>query len=220
MAGLNVANPDGFDTPHFLSLGAGGVAVSLGTLRKETVRLPLLAMADLDVNLERRVGKANYKVIMENLKRLESGDKPADQSGEGKRFIVDEIDIRNVTVNVDLLPVGGEATRVIVPIEEIKLADVGSDSDKGVLLTELSSVLVKAILTAAVQNGGGVIPADVLGDLQSQLAKLESLGDMGIELLAGAEGQLKEITGQLGEIEKSIGNLLGGEKEKDGEEGG
>jgi hypothetical protein len=237
MSGLNVANPGGFQSPHFLRLGDGGVAVGLGSLMKETVRLPHLTLAELDVNLERRGGKSNYKTIMDNLKRLESGDKPADRSGGEKRFIVNEVDIRNVTINVDLLPAGGDLTRVTFPIEQIRLTDVGSDTDKGVLLAELSGVLIKAIIAAAAQKGGEIIPADVLGDLQSQLAQLQSLGDMGIGLLAGAEGQLQEITGQFGEVGKElekavgelegvgekagealkgIGELLGGDKEKDG----
>src|SRR5947207_920319 len=43
---LEVANPDkgGFKANHFLTLGSGGVAVTLSTLRKPTVEMPRLGL--------------------------------------------------------------------------------------------------------------------------------------------------------------------------------
>ena len=88
-----------------------GVPVQRGKLRlpriapgeKQTVELPLLGLSDLNVVLERREGKANYKVILENLKRLESGEKKTEDpaADSGKRFVVRKVDIRDVAVTVD-----------------------------------------------------------------------------------------------------------------------
>lgn len=235
MSGLAVANPTGFESPHFLSLGDGGVDVTLGSLREETVELPLLGLSGLDVVLERREGKANYKVILDNLKRLESGEKktedPAAESG--KRFIVRKVDIQDVAVTVDLLPIGGDLTKVDLSIDEIVLTDVGSESDRGVLLSELSNILVKAILAAIVEKGGNIIPADLLTDLQGGLAQLESLRDLGIDMAADVQGRIDEAKGKIdgmkgrldeakGDLEdlgkqtddamKGLGGLLGGDK--------
>src|SRR5262245_7230362 len=46
---LNVSNPSGFEGKHFLALGNGNVAVSLSTLRQDTVVVPTFALTDLDV---------------------------------------------------------------------------------------------------------------------------------------------------------------------------
>ena len=68
MGDLTIANPQGFESPYFTHLGQGDVEVALGTLRQETVQLPTLTLTDLEMHLEKKDGKANYDVILNNLK--------------------------------------------------------------------------------------------------------------------------------------------------------
>jgi hypothetical protein len=239
MTGLNVANPQGFDTPHFLALADGAVAVSLGTLRQETVELPKLHLTGLDMYLEKKDGRNNYDVILDNLKRLESGEKPKDETGEGKDFVIREVLIKDVDVHVDVLPIGGELSRVEVPIDEIRLTDVGTGDQNGVKFTELADVILKALFAAVIENGAD-LPGEMLHELQNGLAGLQSLGDMGINAASIIDGQVQELAGTIGkgaeelgkglgeaagglgdlgkqadEGLKGLGNLLGGEKDKD-----
>lgn len=207
MSGLNVANPEGFDTPHFLHLNDGAVAVSLGTLRQDMVELPRVHLTGLDMNLEKKQGKSNYDVILANLKRLESGEKPKDESGEGKDFIIREILIREVNVQVDLLPMGGELSRVKVPIDEIRLTDVGTGEAGAIKFSELADVILKAVLAAVVENGAD-LPGEVLGELQNGLASLQSLGDMGIGAATVIDGQVRELAGTLGKTAEELGKSL------------
>lgn len=219
MSGLNVANPDGFDTSHFLNLAEGGVAVTLGTLREEVIKLPHLTLSALDVNLERNLdGSSNYGVVLENLKRFESkDDKPADQPEDGARFIVRRIEIRDVVVHINAVPQGGDLTTFNFPIEEIVLNDVGSESNRGVLMGELLDVIVKAIIEAVREKGGDILPPDLLSDLEQRLAQLESLDSLGIEMAAtvGEDFEKKvneiqqQLEGKLGEELDNIGNDLG-----------
>lgn len=221
MKGLDVGNPPGFGTPHFLTLNDGDVAVSLASLREPTVVLPELNLTGIDVNLEKKEGKANYTVILDNLKKLESGQKPAEPSKDGKKFVIKQVAIRDVTIHVDLLPIGGSLSRVDVPIKEIILKDVGSGGVGGVggaTIDEVVNVIVKAVFAAAVQAGGGLIPQDIVGDLSGALAQLGGLGQFGMqiggkpaELLGGV---VEKATGGLGEagkgIEKGVGEALKG----------
>ena len=46
-------------------------------------------------------------------------------------------------------------------IEEIRLENVGSDTDRGILLSELAGVMVKAILVAVLDKAGTLIPQRV-----------------------------------------------------------
>jgi uncharacterized protein involved in outer membrane biogenesis len=204
MSGLDVANPaGGFQSPHFLSLGKGGVAVSLGSLRQPTVELPQLSLSNLDVNLEKRNGQTNFGAILDSLKqKTGGGDKPKSApAGDEKKFVIRDLDIQNVTVHVDL--VGGpgavsELTKVTVPIERIKLHDVGSAGSgvagSGVTMSELAGIIVKAVLSAAAENGGGVIPADMLGDLKGKLAALGDLDKLKMDVTASAKGKVDELT--------------------------
>ncbi|MGE3107225.1 MAG: hypothetical protein AB7G11_03000 [Phycisphaerales bacterium] len=201
MSDLNVSNPQGFSSPHFLSLGSGGVAVSLNTLRQQTVELPSLSLEHIDVNLERKEAGSNYNVILENLKKVsgDGGSKPSTPAGDEKRFVIRDLSIKDITVHLDL--VGGpgaigELTKVNIPIDEIKLTDVGKTgtgvSGTGVTLRELSSIIVQAVLGAAADKGGGLIPGDVLGDLQSRLAGLGDVKSLGMKVLGDAKGTIEQ----------------------------
>ncbi len=226
MQGLNVANPDGYQSPQFLDMNSGAVQVSLGTLREETVLLPHLTLDGLDLNLEKRGGKANYDAILDNLKKTEETDEPApDESG--KRFVIEKVTITDIMVHIDLLPEGGALTRTELPIERIELTNVGSESEKGALLSDLSGVLIKAILTAVV-NKAGDLPGLALDGLEQGLGQLSSIGEIGVQFtgesltqITGGIGDLGEnISGEAGkaledagkQIQKGIGGLLGGNK--------
>lgn len=206
MGGLNVSNPSGFQSPHFLALGDGGVKVSLGSLNQPTVELPYLNLSGIDVNLERRENKSNYQVILDHVKSLETGGGSTKTSGGGveKKFVIREVKVTDINVHVDLLPIGGQLTKVNVPISEIVLRDVGSGTDGGMVLRELVPTLLKAILAAAVQKGGEIIPADVLGELQGSLAQLKSLESLGVSLSGDLQKQINDIAGQAGDIGKGV----------------
>ncbi|MCH7848184.1 MAG: AsmA family protein [Planctomycetes bacterium] len=222
MGDMTIANPAGFESPYFTHLGQGDVEVALKTLRQETVELPTLTLTDLEIYLDKKEGKANYDVILENLKRFESQENAQDDAG-GKKFIIEEVLIKNIMVHVQLLPLGGDLTKLDVPIDEVRLHDVGSGTDGSVLMSELTSVIIKAVLAAIVQKGGGLIPSDILGDLGQGLG---SLAEIGLDVATGlgdrikdAGGGLDEVTEGLGDAIKSIGDglggLLGGDKKKD-----
>jgi hypothetical protein len=203
MDALNVSNPSGFTSPHFFRLNDGKVAVSLGTLMEEKVVLPELKLHGVSMNLERKGNRSNYQVILDNLKRFESSEKaPPKESKEGKKFVIDKVSIKDVDVQVDLLPVGGELTRVPVKIEEIELQNVGSDSADGVMLADLTGILVEAILKAVVEKSGDLLPADMARELRSGLSQLEGLGATSMQVVGDVttmvDGQVKQV-GELGQ---------------------
>lgn len=219
MNNLKVANVQGFPAPHFFSLGDGSVAVSLNTLREKTVVLPHLKLDAIDVRLEKKDGATNYGVILENLKKVSSqgGEKPAPQPappGDEKRFIVNDLSITKVTVHVDLMESGSAGAalvplqKITIPIEEIKLQDVGKTGDgvagTGVTMSELANIIVQAVMNAAVENGGGVIPAEIMGDLKGKLAALGDLSKLDMKVLGDAKGTVENLTKTADEVKKKV----------------
>ncbi len=178
---LRVSNPEGFSESDFLSLADGRVSVSLGSLMEDEVTLPELRLTGLHMSLEKRKGRANYEAILDGLKRFESNESSGsvDPSEEeaGKRFVVRKVIVEDVRVDVELLPLRGPLTRLPVTIERIELSDIGSDTEGGVVLAELSGTLVKAILQAILQQAGSVLPAEIAGELG---AGLEALGGLAV----------------------------------------
>lgn len=217
MNGLNVANPPGYKAPAFLSLGSGGVAVSFNTLSKPVVELPKLSLDNLNVALEKSGGKANFNVILDHIKKV------ADQAGGGgsgggggeKKFVVNELLLTNIKISVDLIGGPGDLTKVNIPIDEIKLNNVGKTgtgvAGTGVTMSQLASIIVQAVLAAAADKGGGLLPADLLGDLQGGLAGLGNLDNLGMSVAAKAQGTIEKIGG---EAIKNVTDKIGGEAGK------
>ncbi len=210
---LNVANPTGYSSPHFLKLDKGTVAVSLGTLMKDRVVVPVLNLEGVDMYLEKKDGKANYQVIMENL-GLDQPVPPEEQ----KKFVINELTLKDITVHASLLPVGGSLSSTKVVIPEIKLKDVGSESGGGILLGELSEVIVKAIMQAVIEKSGD-LPASIVSELGAGLGKLEDIQAKGMEVIGGASNEIQRGIGEasknINKAAEGLGNILGGKKKDD-----
>ncbi|TSA40048.1 hypothetical protein D4Q85_00380, partial [bacterium] len=155
---LAVANPEGFKGPQFFGLGAAAVEVSLTSLRSDVVEVPRLELSGVRASLEKKDGKTNYKVILDNLAKLQSG-KPSEAKPAGgeKKFVIKDLDIKDVRVSVDLfdsaIPVGS----IVVPIERIHLTDLGT-AGKGLPMSDIVAIVVRAVLATAAENGNGLIP--------------------------------------------------------------
>lgn len=204
MKKLDVSNPQGYKSASFLSMGEGGVRVSLSTLRQPIVEVPRLALSDIQINLEKSGDKANYQVILDNLKKLESGQPQQQPKGDGKKYVINEVEIKNVKVHVDLLPAGGALTQVDIALDEVRLKDVGT-AGKGVPLSDLASIIVKALMSAIASKGQGIIPGELLGDLQGKLAQLQNLDQLGVKLSAQLNEQATKVIGDVQkDVEKKI----------------
>ncbi len=232
---LTVANPEGFKAAQFMSLGDAAVQVSVASLREDVVTIPKVQASTIRVTLERKDGKTNYKIILDNLAKLKSSsDKPAPASTEpGKKFIIKDLDIRDIKVTVDMLDSALPVGSLVVPIDEIKLTDLGTASN-GLPMSDIVGIVVRTVLATASANGNGIIPADMLSDLQSQLGALGNLDELGIkvtsqvgtELQKAADNARQQLEKGLGDAAKSaqdkvqkgldnaVKDIFGGDKKK------
>lgn len=200
MNGLRVDNPSGFGERPFLHLQEGDVAVSLGTLRKETIELPYLRLEGLDMDIERREGKSNYSVILTNVK----GDRePAPEDASSKKFVIREVSIRDVKVRVAMAPLGGDPTVVNIPIAEIKLKDVGAD--RPLPLSQVAGVIVQAVFATVIEEGGALLPTDLLNDLGGALSQLGNLEDFGISVVTDLGEQAEKLLQGVGKVGEEAG---------------
>lgn len=183
MQDLAVANPQGFGSEKFLELGEGSVEVSPLSLLSDKVELPSLTLSRIRLRLIQRAGSSNYGTILDHLKSFQG--ESDDEKGEGKRFVIEKLVVEDVVVTV--VPVQElNLAKVEVPIERIEMHDVGSESDQGVLLSDLAGILVEAILKRA--SASGRLPNLVKGALDGQLGGLKGLADAGVKALDGLLG--------------------------------
>jgi hypothetical protein len=67
------------------------------------------------------------------------------------------------------------------------------------------------VLAAAADKGGGILPADILGDLQGGLAGLGNLDNLQMSVAAKAQGTIEKIGS---DAVKKVTDKLGGEAGK------
>lgn len=235
ITGLAVANPQGFKAAEFMSLGKGEVAVSLSSLRQDVVEIPKLELDTIRVVLERKDGKTNYKVILDNLAKLPSGSSGNKGGSDtpGKKFIVRDLSINDVKVTVDMLDSSIPLGSLVVPIDQIHLTEVGTAS-KGLPMADIAGIVVRAVLKTASENGQGIIPGDILGDLTGQLGALGDLSQLGVkldskvgaelgkaaekakeQLQKGLEDATKKLEDKIpGKAGDALKGILGGDKDK------
>ncbi len=246
MDDLTVANPEGFDTPHFLALDGGGVSVSYASLLEDTIILPEFTLSGIDINLDKEEGGSNYQRILDNLKRFQSGDAPSEpnQQGTPKKLVIRKLQIDDITVHADL--VGNSP--VTVNVDKVLLTNVGSEGGDTLEIAGVVAVVVEAVMRAVIEAGAGQIPGAILNELQNSVAQLDAIAELGVGVAAEIDGRVQELNAlaedlqqgvddarknleeeadkigeqidnagkDLEEAAKGIGNLLGGEKKEDG----
>ncbi|NOT28812.1 MAG: hypothetical protein HOP15_00010 [Planctomycetes bacterium] len=215
LAGLAVANPPGFAQPNFFTLRSTELELPLNALMQDRITIPLLTLEGIGVDLERNASGTNYGVILDNLKRFETGEATAQEDGAdggtGKTFLLEKLVIRDVRAAVNLLPAGGDLTKLSLSIPEIVVEDLGSD----MTLAEICALVVKTVIQAAIQAGSGLLPEEMLADLRSRMDDLEGSARVLLETeLGNLDEKLQERAENLGpEAQKALkkaGAELGG----------
>ncbi len=203
---LAVSNPPGFEQPDFFVLRAGRLELPLSALLEERITIPALVLEGITIDLERNSKGTNYGMILDNLKRFESGKAPAPEKepdgGGGKTFLLQKLVLRDTRAVVNLLPEGGDLTKLSLSIPEIVVEDLGSE----MTLAEICALVVKTVVQAAASAGGGVLPEELLKDLRGRLDGLEGVTRARIDAEFGKlEEKLQGEAKKLGpEAEKAV----------------
>jgi hypothetical protein len=154
-----VHNPAGFTEPHFLLLRRTEVRMPFLGLLGDRIEVEQLVLEGLDLRLERKNGTTNADAILANRK-------PQPTNASGKRFVVREVVIRDVTAHVYVLPIGGEMTKTEVAIPELRFQNV---TETGLTIGEIVQAVIDGALQGLLQAGANVLPKDLIHDLEHRL---------------------------------------------------
>ncbi len=207
MNGLTIANPAGFTSDHFLKLNGTNVKLDTASIRSDVISLPTISFDGIDVLLDKGKDPSNYNTILNSLKRFESKDtKAAPENQGGKKVAIDSLTLNDINIRVANMPGVSLLTGdVAINIPSIELKDIGKDDP--MTAAEITNLVIKTVLTAAVEAGGGILPANILGELGNGLSGLSSLGDMGITAIGDA-GQI--VGDQIGNVLEGAGQAVEG----------
>jgi len=200
LAGLAVANPPGFAEPDFFTLHATELELPLSTLMQDRITIPSLVLEGITIDLERNPKGTNYGAILDSLKRFEqpktSPEAPREaEAGGGKAFVLRSLVIRDVRATVNLLPEGGDLTKLSLAIPEIVVEGLGSEMS----VAQICALVVKSVVRAALQAGGGQLPDELLADLRGRMSGLEDTAHVRVQQELGkVEAKLQKQADELG----------------------
>jgi hypothetical protein len=214
MAGLQIANPAGFDqAPYLMRNGAFALEVTNSSFWSDTIEVPLIELDGLDVYIVKTGDGNNISPVLDHLKKFEGGEKAEEQTGSGKKFIIRKLVIRNVTAHLDVPVLGHKQVALGKPIV---LEELTGDNAQGLMMSEIMARLFPMITSVALQTLGDLVPTDLAGVLEGDLAGVaDHLGGNVKQLIEEPSKMIGDLKEQ---AEKQIGRIKDdmGEKIKQG----
>ena len=203
---LVVDNPPGYEYDKLLEVGDARIAVSIGSLLKDTVNIKEIMFDGLEVTLEQKgLTSNNLQDIIKALPKSDKEPEPEEKTNKpSKKLHIDKLEISNVVVNAKLLPIPGKETAVTLKLDPIIMTDLGSDDNMDI--AKLSSKILLAIATGVAKQGTGVLPEGITDGMEATLSKVTELGktvseegkkfleegkDTGKDIVEGFKGLLK-----------------------------
>jgi hypothetical protein len=151
-----VDNPPGYQHEQFLALQRSDVAVETRSLLGDTVLINDVQLDGMDVVVEQKDLTSNLNEILEALH---------DGAPSGKNLYVDNLEIRNITVRVKLLPVPGQADTATLSLSPIQMTNLGRNERLD--MTGLTVKIILAIAAGIAEQGTDVLPKELLGGLST-----------------------------------------------------
>lgn len=193
--GLLVGNPEGYKTPHAITLGTATLGLKPGSLLSDKLIIKTINLEAPEITFEGGLSGNNLSKILANLNDTTSGAggtnisgaTPKEEKKASKKLEVDDFTITGAKVTISLS--GLNTAPVTVPIPTIHLSNLGTGPE-GITVTELTKLVLSEIEKAAVK------------------AAASSAGDIGKAAENLTKGLGKNAGGALTNVTKGIGNLF------------
>jgi len=138
---LEIGNPAGFKTSHAIKVGKIDVVVDMSTLTTDVVVIRKIVIVAPNVIYEKGETMTNFDAIQKNIADYLGPAKPDEKNAGGKKFIVEQLLIRDAKAEASAPILAGKT--VAVPLPDITLNDIGK-AKGGVTPGELGQIIANA----------------------------------------------------------------------------
>ena len=210
--GLHIANPESFitkDTPDLLKITEATADFSILQMFDKEVKINNILIQGITLYLQQDSGKSNIETVIEAI----SNDKTPEGSHPDPPFIITNFTMRDITVVASGKFTVLHSAPVTAHIDEIVMHDIGGDGDAEVATEAITSAVTHAIMNHILKNPAEGFSKLAFSKVTGLINKLPVFSQLGIgTMIQGATDTAgKVIDGVIG----GIGNLLGGDKDKD-----
>jgi hypothetical protein len=152
IGGLVIGNPEGFKTPHAISVGSASLALSPGSLLSDKIVIKSIRVEAPDITFEGGLGGSNLGKILANVEEAAGGGEKtggAKPTGEkpGKKLQVDDFLITGAKLEVSVSGLTGGPS-VPVPLTDIHITGLGAGPE-GITATELTRRVILEVEKSA-----------------------------------------------------------------------
>lgn len=194
---FRIGNPPGFTAPHFLAMKRARARWEGSTIFSERIEIPEFVLDGFELHLERNAKGSNWQAILDHLERVAGPAKepaPQAEAGPERALHVRRIELKDLKVALHLadVPIGAGTHSLTLPT--IVIEDFRSDGTTLEIVATLTRAVVGAVLEQSVKSGGGVLPKDVLENLDRGLEGLKERleAEAGKRLQDGLESGVKK----------------------------
>ena len=151
--GLVLGNPQGYQTPHAISVGSTSVSLSPGSLLSDKIVVRSIRVEAPEITFEGTLQGNNLSKILDNVKGAASGSgtDPAKQDAPpgdkaGKKIQVDDFLMTGAKVNMSIAGMGGKSVPVVLP--DIHFTNLGTGAE-GITAADLTQRVLQEVVASA-----------------------------------------------------------------------
>ena len=208
---LVIHNPAGYDTPNLFEMDRMEIEADLPSFLGKTVHIKKIYLDAAGLTVEQKGLSNNLQEVLDHVASSKPKSTEPKQPSQGKEVLVDDLDITNTKVQVKLLPIPGRAEDLSINLSPIQIRNLSSD--KPITAAELVVRILGAVADGLAKQGGGMLPSEILGPLQSVLGPDGILGS-GKQVLDKTIQEIQKPAGDILKQSQDLLNIVGGKKEK------
>ncbi|MEI6427360.1 MAG: hypothetical protein WCO45_03065 [Pseudanabaena sp. ELA607] len=156
--GLTVQNPSGYRNPLLMRVGQIQMQVEWKSMIGDTLHLQELAIKSISIDMEQKLPNNNLLDVIKNLQK----PSPSQPSAPEKKIKIDRFSLDNFQIRAQLNQFGVNLASVNAEISSLRLTDVGSNSDQGILMREAVSQILLEALTKTLKQNNTVVARELL----------------------------------------------------------
>lgn len=160
IAGMTIANPEGYSDGNLFELNNIEVTLVLDSLNEDVLVIKSIKIRDPQINFEGDAdGGSNMQALLDNINSGSSAnsktkDEGGSDEGEDKRMIINTFELRGAQVNAITEMKPGEPTQInLPPIEMSGIGNAQGGVTADVVAKEITIEMIGATLNAAAKAG-------------------------------------------------------------------
>lgn len=185
LKGLNVGNPEGFDSENIFSLGQIDLKIQLRSLTSDKIIIEHIIIKQPEISYEKTLTNSNVKELMKNIEEFtgpkDTSEPEPDDAGSSKQVVIKKLVIEEGKIYVGLMGVGHT-----VSLPRIEMNDIGEEGSQMSMADALDTILA----TVLKNIGPAIANAGELGG-----AAVDALKTQGLEKADQAVGKAGEAAG-------------------------